>query len=194
MNKNRIGAIQKKILLCLLSGLTIGLSASPARAFRIMRLSGKEWQRLNREKMWRSIRALYQSKMVDYREDGSIVTLTLSKRGEKHALQYSLEKMKISIPPHWDGKWRIVLFDIPEKRKKARNAIRWHLRQLGFLELQKSVFVFPYPCDAEVMFLIEFFQLNLFVRIILAESIDNELHLKQKFKLKFPKPSRCGRA
>jgi len=84
---------------------------------------------------------------------------------------------------NWDGKWRIVVFDIPEKIKRGRDALREKLKELGFYELQKSVFVFPYKCQNEIEFVIEFFNLRKYVRFGTLDSIDNNLHLKKIFKL-----------
>ena len=64
--------------------------------------------------------------------------------------------MRINKPKKWDRKWRIILFDIPEKIRKARDVFRYHLNQLGFYEFQKSVFVHPYNCKDEIDYLIEF--------------------------------------
>lgn len=44
----------------------------------------------------------------------------------------------------WDGKWKIIIFDIPEKQKSKRNIFRGFLRRKGFIRLQNSVFVSPY--------------------------------------------------
>lgn len=41
----------------------------------------------------------------------------------------------------WDGKWRIVIFDIPETNKRIRQALRETLRVLEFRPLQKSVWI-----------------------------------------------------
>ena len=46
--------------------------------------------------------------------------------------------MKINIPPKWDGFWRIVIFDVPEKFKKARNALSKKIKDLGLFPLQKA--------------------------------------------------------
>jgi DNA-binding transcriptional regulator PaaX len=54
---------------------------------------------------------------------------------------------RIAEPAFWDGKWRILAFDIKEKRRKTRYALRVLLRNAGFVRLQDSVWVFPYPCD-----------------------------------------------
>ena len=91
--------------------------------------------------------------------------------------------MKIKKPVQWDNKWRVVVFDIPEKIKKAREAVRECLKNLGFYEFQKSVFVHPYNCKDEIEYLIEFYDLRKFIRFIVAESLDNELHIKKHFGL-----------
>lgn len=181
------GIIQRKILLLLLGGLALGLSGSPRRYFRILRLMGKEWKEINREALWRSIRALYQSKLVEmhHEKDGSM-TLILSEEGHKRALTYKIDEMEIKRPEKWDGKWRMVTFDIPERQRKMRDVLRFRLRQLGFKEFQKSVFVCPYPCENEMEFLIEFYNIRSHVRQIVAESLDNAKHFRVKFGLDQP--------
>lgn len=178
------GEIQQKVLLLLLGGLTIGLSGSPGRAFKLAKIIGKEWRNIERRSLYRAIKSLYKSRMVNCKEnaDGT-TTLTLSKKGRDETLTYDLETMQIQEPEKWDGKWRIAIFDIPEYLKKTRDIMRARLKQIGMTELQKSVFVHPYPCDQELEFLIEFYEIKPFVRFIVAESIDNELHLKHKFGL-----------
>lgn len=41
----------------------------------------------------------------------------------------------------WDGKWRVVIFDIPETNKRIRQALRETLKVLEFWPLQKSVWI-----------------------------------------------------
>jgi len=178
------GDVQKRILILLLGGIALGLSGSPKRYFQILKEMRKEWKELDKIQLRRSIKSLYQSKLIKEKEnpDGTI-TLILTKEGKQKALTYNLDEMKIEKPIKWDGKWRIVLFDIPERTRKIRDAFRYHLKQLGFFEFQKSVFVHPYDCKDEIEYLIEFYDARKFVRFIMAESLDNELHLKTYFRL-----------
>ena len=44
----------------------------------------------------------------------------------------------------WDGLWRMVAYDIEEKRKDVRNGLRWKLEELGFGMLQRSLWVSPH--------------------------------------------------
>lgn len=46
----------------------------------------------------------------------------------------------------WDGKWRLVIFDIPEKRKQARNLLRASLKNWGFTKWQHSVWASKKNC------------------------------------------------
>ena len=130
-----------------------------------------------------SINSLYKSKLVDQKDnkDGT-TTFILSAEGKKIALTYNLENMAIS-KHSWDKKWRIVIFDVPEKFRKVREALRHHLKRLGFIKLQHSVFVLPFKCRNEIEYVVEFYNIRRFVRFIEAVSIDNELDLKHKFHL-----------
>jgi phenylacetic acid degradation operon negative regulatory protein len=48
----------------------------------------------------------------------------------------------------WDGKWRMILFDLPESKRGLRNELRRQLKSAQFGGLQKSVWVSPDPVDA----------------------------------------------
>ncbi len=174
---------KKKILLLLLGGLTLSLNRSPGRYFHILSRIKKEWAVINRKKLKYEIRKLYQSELISTKCDlGGTLTLTLTEKGKQKALRYNLEK--IEIPKQkWDGRWRIVVFDIPESRRDARDAFRALLKKMGFYELQKSVFIHPYECKNEIDFLIEFYNIRPYVRFITVEDIDNQLHLKRHFGL-----------
>ena len=178
------GRNQRTILLMLEAGAALALSGSPKTYFRILRHVKREWQKIEEQAMHAAIRKLYESKLIDARDnpDGT-ATIVLTQDGKKKALTYKIDEMEIRKPKSWDGKWRIIIFDIPEERRKTRDALRQHLQQLGCLELQKSVFVHPFDCRDEIDYLIEFYQIRRFVRFIVADSIDNAIHLKYKFRL-----------
>ena len=174
---------KQKILLFLLAGIALSFSYTPYRQWKILKKVSKAWGKIDAKKLRDEIRQLYQSKLVESKEnaDGSY-TLVLTEKGKLKGLTYHFQHMVIERK-NWDGKWRIVVFDIPEKLRRGRDALREKLIQLGFYELQKSVLIFPCECRAEIEFIIEFFQLREYVRFGVLEFIDNELHLKHYFKL-----------
>lgn len=179
-----LGKNSQKLIMLLAGGLALGLSRSPRGYFRTLKNMREEWNYINEQSLRRAIKKLYESKLVNIKEgkDGT-VTVMLSKEGKNVALKYNLDNLKIKAMPVWDKKWRVILFDIPEKFKKAREALRWHLKKMGFFEFQKSVFVHPFKCYSEIEYLTEFYHIRPFVRIMRSDKIDNELHLKKHFDL-----------
>lgn len=182
--KPRRSALQKKILLLLFGGIALGLTRNPNHYFRIAREIGKEWRKIERDSLSRAVHSLHASKLVTTKEahDGTL-TLVLSKEGERLARTYDIDNMCIKVPPQWDNRWRIVMFDVPEKFKKVRDVLRMHFKNMGFYEFQKSVFVHPYPCAKEIEYITEFYHSKKYIRFIVATDIDNALELKRHFRL-----------
>lgn len=178
------GPVQKKILLLLEGGLVLSLTRRPDAYFRIVKKIAKEWKKINELSLRRSIKRLYQSKLVDYREDkDSTVTLILSERGKNKALKYNLDKIEIKKPIRWDKLWRLIVFDIPEDKNAGRKALATKLKELGFYPMQKSVFIHPYECQDEINFITEMFELAPYVRFLRVKDVDIELDLKSRFGL-----------
>ena len=184
MKTTRLGTTQRKILLLLLAGLALGLTRSPKKHWWILKQIPKEWRKENRQAIERAINSLYTSHLVKEKnhKDGT-TTLILSGNGKQRALRFNIDKMEIKRPTQWDKKWRVVMFDVPEKLKRLRDSLRLHFKEIGLIELQKSVFVYPYPCSREIEFILEFYNARKHVRFVLAEKIDNQLHLMKKFDL-----------
>ncbi|MFA6077210.1 MAG: hypothetical protein WC735_04015 [Candidatus Paceibacterota bacterium] len=181
----RMGNLKKKVLLLLLAGIALSLTRSPKKHWWILKQIPKEWERENRQALRRAINSLYTSHLVseEHHKDGT-TTLVLSENGKQKALRFNIDNLEIKKLAHWDKKWRVVMFDIPEKLRKMRDSLRLHFKEIGLIELQKSVFVFPYPCNKEIEFILEFYDARKHVRFILAEKIDNQLHLMKKFDLR----------
>ena len=179
-----LGPVAQKILLLLLGGLALGLSRNPRNYFKIMGAIAGDWKEIDRENLRRTINRLYESKLIKTarNKDGTF-TLTLSREGKEKALTHKAQSIKILPMKKWDRKWRIVLFDIPEKSRIVRDALRRALVRAGFFEYQKSVFVHPFECQNEIDFIIEFFHARPYTRFVIADSLDNEFHLKKHFEL-----------
>lgn len=128
----------------------------------------------------RTIYNLKEKRLVNFHKNDAI---EITEKGKKRVLQYDIEDIDIKIPLKWDGYWRIVIFDIPEKFKRARNALNRKIKDLGFFPLQKSVFVYPHECRNEIDFVSEFFDIGKFVHYIVAKELDSEKFLKQHFSL-----------
>ncbi|EKE15996.1 MAG: repressor in ring oxydation complex/phenylacetic acid degradation pathway related protein (PaaX) [uncultured bacterium] len=110
----------------------------------------------------------------------------LTNKGQKRIKDFYLQNLKINKPKTWDGKWRILIFDIPSRPKtydQARNALRNKIKKLRFKQLQKSAWIFPYECEDEILFIAELYNVQKYIEIITAEKILREKELKKVFKL-----------
>ncbi len=141
-----------------MGGVALGLSGSPRQYFKTLRAIRKDWQKISQQNFNRSIRKLADEKLLEEETlpDGSF-KLILTKEGKKQAKLLNLmgSSIKLKKPKRWDGKWRLVLFDIPEKDRLFRDILREHLKALKFYKLQHSVFVSPYPFEKQMLELIE---------------------------------------
>jgi hypothetical protein len=109
--------------------------------------------------------------------------IQLTKKGEAHFQKILFEDVRLPHPAHWDGKWRFVLFDIPINHTKAREALRWRLKALGFYQYQKSVWVYPHLCEKEILYIADFFHVGRFVEILEVIHLSNDKELKKHFGL-----------
>jgi len=176
----------RNVFLALLAGgaLVIVLS-SPAGVRQLSRALGYELKRREqRQRFFWTVAYLRRKKYLDFREtaDGTI-TLTLTEDGKKRALRYKLDALTLPKSERWDGKWRIIAFDIPEKKKRGRDALRMKILELGCVQLQKSLWVWPYECRDEIDFIAELFDVGPYVHYLVAESITSEKFLRYKFNL-----------
>jgi DNA-binding transcriptional regulator PaaX len=184
----------------LFGGFALGMARSPKYQYCIVRGMIEGWKEINGEMIatsaadahtWGGLHAkqlkqtvdsLYKSKLVSRTEhkDG-LVTLVLTDHGRKRALRYHLGTLKVPVMKKWDGKWRIVMYDVPEEMRSLRLELYHTLRTLGFVELQHSVFAHPYECANEIEFLIETYNARKYVRRMLVEEIDISETLKKAF-------------
>ena len=179
-----LGPASKKVLLLLEAGLVLSLTRRPDHYFRVLKKASKEWKKINERYLRETIKRLYQSKLIDYKEDkDGTVMLTLSEKGKSRILKYDIDKIEIKKPARWDKLWRLVVFDIPEDKNLGRKALAAKLKELGFYPMQKSVFIYPYECKDEIDFITEIFELSPYVRFLRVKDIDIELDLKERFYL-----------
>lgn len=181
--------LSKDILLYLTAAGMVAIAAtSPFFLVNLVKLFVKNKKYLkyehDRHKIAKAFERLKRSRLIILKEAHGKFIVELTEKGKRKVKEIKLDDMIIEIPPRWDGKWRIVIFDIPEKQhKRARNALREKLQKLGFYQLQKSVWAHPYPCEKEVQFLCELFSISRFVNIITADKIYNDIILRKFFNL-----------
>ncbi len=129
---------------------------------------------------------LEKKKIVSFKESGdNKIKIELTHKGKLLVREYNLDNLKLNKPKIWDKKWRIIMYDIPDYHKKARDAFRFKIKQLGLYPLQKSVWVSPYDCLPEIEFLCAIFDIdiNSHVYQITTNEISKEREIKKWFNL-----------
>lgn len=137
----------------------------------------------NKHYLKERLRRLEARGWIKISEVNNQIKIELIEGGIKKAYYYQLENLKITKSEKWDGLWRVVIFDIPEEKKVARDVLRNKLKQLGFNKLQKSVFVLPYPCKKEIDIIRKTYGIWPYVTYMLVQKIDSQDKLVDHFNL-----------
>ena len=173
--RNEIAGIILSTLLAV-GFITIALAAPNAvRIFTYF----KPKNAYERERIKNSLTRLQKQGLIKQRGgmDGYFV---LTAEGKARAMRYQIENTKIQKQKKWDKKWRLVMFDIPQEKQKARQAINYALKKIGCAPYQKSVFITPFPCEREIDFIGECFAVREYIRIVVAESVEGDAAFKNK--------------
>ncbi len=184
--KERYGEIAKYVLISIgIAGVLVLVAAAPG-ALYIAKAFPRPRERFSHEpkvqSMARSIRGLQKNKFLTIKQKNGKIELTLTKKGKHKFKEIQIGKLKITKPPYWDKKWRIIIFDVPDKSfKGARDVLRAKLRQWEFYPLQKSVWVCPWPCENEIQLIAELYGITPYVNIIVAEKVVGDLSLRKHF-------------
>jgi DNA-binding transcriptional regulator PaaX len=130
----------------------------------------------------RAINGLIQKGYIVKKHDKYELSTTGSAR--LYLLLQKAESAQKTRRKKWDGKWRIVIFDIPEKYRTTRDSLRTQLSQIGFVKIQNSVWVYPYQCD-EIVALLKFhLTLGKNAVYIVADAIEGEAILLKHFNIR----------
>lgn len=139
------------------------------------------WKKYNPAYLKRAIKSLEKQEQVKVDRKKGIVKLT--ERGKLRILKFALDEIKIKKAKYWDGKWRIVLYDIPAKYRGDQTNFQRILKKLGFCQLQKSVYIIPFECKEEIEYLRSFYGLREYIKVITTEDLEYDSAFKEYFDL-----------
>ncbi|PIR82123.1 hypothetical protein COU20_04115 [Candidatus Kaiserbacteria bacterium CG10_big_fil_rev_8_21_14_0_10_59_10] len=128
-------------------------------------------------------RKLYAMRQLEYvsKRDN---TLLLTRTGRNVLSEdKDIFSLTIPVPKKHDGLWRILVFDIPQEQARARIEFVRHLRRLGLVFYQRSVWVHPYPFEKEVKKIARKCDVLRYTLFITANTLDGMAVLRRKFKL-----------
>lgn len=128
------------------AGFLASVAVAPGLA-RVLTVFAKRYPTRQRHEADRTVRGLARRGLVEETYQGRIIGYRLTEKGREYLMRHELASAALSAPKTWDRKWRIIIFDIPERRRHLRDDLRTHFMRLGLSPLQKSVWLYPYPCQ-----------------------------------------------
>lgn len=183
MKQEKIKSIAKVVLGVVGVAGVLTIATIAPNSVQMLKIFGLNDKKYKTKSVYSSLKRMQNQRLIEITDNGDETTISITEKGKKKFLSYNFETMTVLIPKKWDGKWRIVGFDIPEKKKQAREALRNKMRELGFMTLQKSLFVLPYDCKKEIEFIGEFFRVNKYIIYVEATFINNQEYYKEQFGL-----------
>lgn len=127
------------------------------------------------------IKYLKRRGLIDSFVEGKERFVEITPQGLDKIRKNEVNHIKIDRPEKWDGKWRLTIFDIPDKYKNSRDSLRYKLLRLGFCKIQESVYAYPFECSDEIRQLSESLLIENYVLIMISEIIQGEDSIIEKF-------------
>jgi len=127
-----------------------------------------------------ALRRLEKKKFIRFTDKDKFV---LTDGGKGILLKFEIDDIKLPdfALRSWDKKWRVLIFDIPEINRAARDVFRNKIQELEFYKLQKSVYVTPRPCEKEMMGLARMLGIEKGVHILEASKLGSNETAVRKF-------------
>lgn len=127
---------------------------------------------------------LKQKGEIEFVERDGKKYVRLTERGEE-SLSFERQKMLLTSgkPRKWDHRYRLVMFDVPEKRKKIREYLRFRMQEVGFLRVQDSSWVYPHDCEKFIALLKADLHIGKDVLYAVVEEIENDKWIRKHFNL-----------
>lgn len=117
-----------------------------------------------------ALKRLRERGLIDFVSDEKLA-YKLTDTGKQRVVWESIEIKD----QKWDGRWRIVIFDIPEKRKQARNLLRNALKKWGFVHWQRSVWATKANCTEALRNFIKNVGIKDWVMVLESDNIGRDI-------------------
>jgi len=184
--KNKRLPMQTIVLRALYTTGIISVALIAPNAVRL--LAHLDRPKINRKKFYENVeRTLWRLKrrgLITIEETDKKRFVRITQKGEVQIQKILVKNYQIPAPALWDGKWRMLIFDVREGRRHTRATLRLLLACAGFVRLQDSVWVYPYPCDEFIALVRAHLESGINeVRLVVAETIESDKILRKHFGL-----------
>ena len=180
--ERRIGAFQQAMLYAALGGVMIAIGAVPDFRKVLKYYAGrKKGARFNYQTKT-ALGRLASRGLITFEERDGRRYARITERG-KQVLDLETQKIAGTKKKKWDRRWRVVIFDIPERRRSVRVRLRRFMEEYGFVRLQNSVWIYPYDCEDLIALAKANLRIGADVLYMIVEHLERDKHLREYFGL-----------
>ncbi len=112
--------------------------------------------------------------LVDVSVDSGEIHISLTPAGAHRLIKYQADSLVVKAQTNWDGRWRMVSFDIPKGKSAEKVYLYRRLRELGFFMMQKSLWVHPYPCHNVLRQITDYINLTRYMTFMEISQLDQQ--------------------
>ncbi len=172
------------LALAAVGGLLLIVAVVPnvSQIFKLFGI-GKRKKSYTPKQYSRAVKSLERQGYVAIRRTGRDERIHITPEGRMAFELYRARHLDTARPKKWDGKWRVIIFDIDRKRSFLRNRLRNTLQGVGFVYVQHSVWAFPYPCEWLVQLIKVDCEVGTEVLFLTVEALEGDERLRQHFRL-----------
>lgn len=182
-NERRLRSFQQAMLTAVVLGGVVVVAATIPNAARLLKYfpGYKKGAKFNYQAKSALGRLVAKGLITFVEKDGKRLA-RITKKGEL-ILQMETEKQAMTKKRKWDRRWRVVIFDIPERRKNIRDRLRLFMSEYGFARLQDSVWIYPYDCEDLITLAKANFCIGADVLYMIVERLERDKYLREHFGL-----------
>jgi CRISPR-associated endonuclease Cas2 len=180
----RLRAFQQGVLAAAAVGGVVVVAATIPNAVQLLRFMPgyKKGARFNYQAKT-ALGRLHAKGLIAFEERDGKKYARVTEAGEELLALEQLRQLHKS-PKRWDGRWRVVIFDIPERRRATRNRLRGFVQEYGFVRLQDSVWAYPYDCEDLIALIKAQCRVGFDVLYMIVERIEHDKYLREHFGLR----------
>ena len=177
--------IQDSIIIALYGVTAVALAVAAPNTVQLLKyLEPHIGKRNPRKRMQQAVSRLVSRGLAHKKGAGKNFRLELTVKGRRYAeMLYDGARLHIPKPRRWDERWRIVIFDVWERRRAVRDRLRFLLKRIGFVKLQNSVWAYPYDCEEVIALIRTELRVGKGALYIIADGIEGDHWLREHFGL-----------
>jgi len=182
IKEKKVKLTTRQILLYLVDGIVLGHQIFDK--YHIYKKTFKDyqnWREYDKKRFSDNLKRLEKEGLIKIVCESKESSIELTNKGREKVKMLSTQDYKYKYPENWDEKWRLIIFDIPNTKRKTRDILRDKLKHLGCFQLQESVFVFPFDCKDVIDYIKTIYKIEPYVQYVIAEAIETEVDLIGKF-------------